>query len=126
MSSDHSTAMPPTDGSLEFWFVSVCPECRQQQGETSTTHTGDCPNRDKMFVPLTFPVVSWGDYLCRTQEIRAFIEEAEPLIDRYYGRINQRIDGSQLRGLMDLVDALAIEQPRQKDSINPSSGGTAP
>jgi hypothetical protein len=50
------------------------------EGEV-TTHIGDCPNRDRMWIPLEIPVVSYGDHMCREQEIGALLEPVRKLLD---------------------------------------------
>lgn len=48
----------PPEGT-EWWVVNICPECRQQQGEASATHTGDCPNLGKIFAYHAVTVVEY-------------------------------------------------------------------
>jgi hypothetical protein len=50
-----------TSSSPSAYVVNVCPQCYQQQGEVSTTHTGDCPNLGKIFASHSVEVVSVGD-----------------------------------------------------------------
>ena len=63
------------------YVVNICPECLQQQGEVSTTHTGECPNMGKIFAYRAVEVVpvgdvaQWMDETYGTPDSDEFLEE---------------------------------------------------
>lgn len=111
------TGVIPED--VESWVIRVCPVCRGLFEGENSWHKGDCPNRDRMWIPLEIPVVSYGDHMCREQEIALLVETlrqiaVHPTVERNPDGVDQAAATMRLiaREALDWAHVLIKEANR--------------